>query len=166
MKPFSPGQISTSEKKRKGRTQVLQLHPELEAINIDSSEEDLSDDDEADVKSCKRKWIRIGDAQAVNDCYHDLFEAIQQIPCKYIAKAWVKVKAPKKQSQHPYNGGKWKAEAIAKFGKDNPGAFTMPGWWPPKNCRHKEPDHIKKPGVCVCQLLVHVTNSLQNVSFY
>jgi len=163
MKPLSPGHVSTSEKKRKDRTPVQLLHSQLEAINIDSSEEDLSDDDEADPKLCETKNIRIGDAHAVNDCYHSNFEAIKQIPCKYIAKAWIKVKEPKKQAHHPYNGGKLKDEAIAKFGKDNQGALTMPNWWPKEDCRHKEPDHIKKPGACVHQLLVHITNSPQNV---
>jgi hypothetical protein len=43
---------------------------------------------------------------------------------------------PKKQTHHPYTKGDEQA----------------PSWWPnttgPNNVRHKEPDHLLKPGKC------------------
>ena len=45
-----------------------------------------------------------------------------------IAKEWVKVIEPKKQTRFPYNKG--------DAGK--------PTWWP-ADVRHKEPDHLMKP---------------------
>lgn len=53
---------------------------------------------------------------------------LQQVMCKMIAKEWIKVIEPKKQTRFPYNKG--------EEGK--------PGWWP-KDVRHKEPDHLMKP---------------------
>ncbi|ODV88203.1 hypothetical protein CANARDRAFT_179796, partial [[Candida] arabinofermentans NRRL YB-2248] len=55
------------------------------------------------------------------------FEEFQQIPCKLLAKSWIKLIEPKKQTQHPYKKG----------------SESKPFWWP-KECRHKEPDHLKK----------------------
>jgi hypothetical protein len=54
---------------------------------------------------------------------------IQQLACKQIAKAWIKVCEPKKQSHYPYRGG----------------TPTAPPWWP-LTSRHKEPYHLKKEG--------------------
>ena len=96
-----------------------------------------------------RKEIKIGDEQAVVLSYYELLDVIQQVPCKEIAKAWIKAIDPKKQAKNPYNGGKSKAIAIAKYGKENQGFMTMPDWWPEKDCRHTEPDHIKKDGAYV-----------------
>lgn len=65
--------------------------------------------------------------EEVRDYLGYCFDEFQQIPCKMIAKQWIKIIEPKKQSQYPYNGGD-------KF---------KPTWWP-KEVRHKEPDHLKK----------------------
>ena len=77
---------------------------------------------------------------------------IQQKGCKKVLQYWVKKCHPKKQASHPYNGGqkpRWTDE-------ENKGEFTAPPYWPSqkdwrnagkaKSCRHKEPDHLKKPG--------------------
>lgn len=56
------------------------------------------------------------------------FSQLQQVMCKMIAKEWVKVIEPKKQTRFPYNKG--------EAGK--------PAWWP-ADVRHKEPDHLMKP---------------------
>lgn len=56
------------------------------------------------------------------------FSQLQQVMCKMIAKEWVKVIEPKKQTRFPYNKG--------EAGK--------PAWWP-VDVRHKEPDHLMKP---------------------
>lgn len=56
------------------------------------------------------------------------FGQLQQGVCKTVAKAWIKIIEPKKQTRCPYNKG--------EAGK--------PDWWP-EGVRHKEPDHLMKP---------------------
>ncbi|WFC94358.1 hypothetical protein MBRA1_000988 [Malassezia brasiliensis] len=56
------------------------------------------------------------------------FGQLQQVMCKMIAKEWIKVIEPKKQTRYPYNKGE----------------EAKPSWWP-KDVRHKEPDHLMKP---------------------
>ncbi|PWY99650.1 hypothetical protein BCV70DRAFT_147114, partial [Testicularia cyperi] len=56
------------------------------------------------------------------------FGQLQQGVCKTVAKAWIKIIEPKKQTRCPYNKG--------EEGK--------PDWWP-SGVRHKEPDHLMKP---------------------
>ncbi|KAK3902533.1 hypothetical protein C8A05DRAFT_33763 [Staphylotrichum tortipilum] len=79
--------------------------------------------------------LRIGDAGAVQRFYESRLKAVQQTACKEIAKAFVKVIAPKKQARNPYTGG----------------LDTAPDWWPEKcgvdgkEVRHIEPDHLHKP---------------------
>lgn len=63
----------------------------------------------------------------VKNYLYNCFEEFQQIPCKLLAKAWIKVIEPKKQSKYPY-----------KLGDS-----SKPYWWP-ANCIHREPDHLKK----------------------
>ncbi|VEU22448.1 DEKNAAC103602 [Brettanomyces naardenensis] len=63
----------------------------------------------------------------VNNYLFNCFEELQQIPCKLLAKQWIKLIEPRKQSTHPYNKGE----------------STRPSWWP-DDARHKEPDHLKK----------------------
>lgn len=56
------------------------------------------------------------------------FTQLQQMMCKMVAKTWIKVIEPKKQTRWPYiKGEEWK-----------------PSWWP-ADVRHKEPDHLMKP---------------------
>ncbi len=75
-----------------------------------------------------------------------------QLACKDIAKAWIKMGHPRKQTTNPYNGGNTKEESLRLYGFE--GALTTPIYWPPwegwrdcEGCRHREPDHIKKPGL-------------------
>lgn len=84
-----------------------------------------------------RTSIQVGDEAAVWDIYCQRFRNLQQGACKIVAKAFVKVIEPKKQSTHPYTGAEEKA----------------PGWWPKPwgptrddRVRHKEPDHLYKRG--------------------
>ncbi len=81
--------------------------------------------------------IRISDQQAIWNIYDQRFRSLQQSACKLVAKAWVKLVEPKKQSTHPYTGSDEKA----------------PDWWPKpwgptreERVRHKEPDHLYKKG--------------------
>lgn len=61
--------------------------------------------------------------------YEAKFTALQQKATKRIAKAWIKVIEPKKQTRFPYNKGE----------------ASKPSWWP-RGLRHKEPDHLKSQG--------------------
>jgi hypothetical protein len=75
----------------------------------------------------------VGETEKLQELYKTNFKRMQQIPCKMIAKHWIKAIEPKKQANHPYNGGAIKDSNL-----------TRPVWWPPEGCPHKEPDHIKK----------------------
>ncbi|KIR28749.1 hypothetical protein I307_03085 [Cryptococcus deuterogattii 99/473] len=55
------------------------------------------------------------------------FAAVQQDTCKLVAKAWIKVIEPKKQSKFPYNKGE----------------NAKPKWWP-DGVPHRAPDHLSK----------------------
>lgn len=97
----------------------------------------LEDDLPAVQVVLSKKGIRVGNKEEVWKFCDQRFKNIQQTACKLIAKAWVKLIAPKKQSNHPYTGADAKA----------------PDWWPKpwgtsrdEKVRHKEPDHLYKPG--------------------
>jgi hypothetical protein len=70
----------------------------------------------------------ISDHDAVTTFYMTRLRQMQQLMCKVVAKAWIKVIEPKKQSNFPYNRGD----------------ESKPAWWP-QDVRHKEPDHLMKP---------------------
>ena len=101
------------------------------------------DDDFSDMKNVDKQF-EIGDKFSIDNYYDTRFRQMQQLACKVIAKAWVKVVECKKQVKHPYNGGKIAKEKGAKKGTG--GELTKPDWWPKYNCRHREPDHLKKDG--------------------
>lgn len=79
--------------------------------------------------------LRIGDTPEVTKFYEGRFRDIQQFACKTIAKTFIKVVEPRKQTNFPYTGGPERA----------------PAWWP-HGVKHKEPDHILKPGRFIVQL--------------
>lgn len=90
-----------------------------------------------------KRGIKIGNKDEIWKFYDTRFKNIQQWACKIIAKAWVKLIEPKKQSTHPYTGS-------------DEGA---PEWWPKawgtgrdEKVRHKEPDHLYKPGKNTCAI--------------
>ena len=70
----------------------------------------------------------IGNAEEVAAFLETRFRQLQQLVCKIVAKAWIKVIEPKKQTRYPYNKGE----------------ESRPLWWP-ASVRHKEPDHLMKP---------------------
>lgn len=84
-----------------------------------------------------RRGLKIGETDDVWAFYDQRFKNCQQTACKLIAKAWVKVVEPKKQTNHPYTGSEER----------------RPDWWPAawgpsreEKVRHKEPDHLYKKG--------------------
>lgn len=78
-------------------------------------------------KNYKLVTIKSQNKVDVKNYLYNCFEEFQQIPCKLLAKSWIKIIEPKKQSKYPY-----------KLGES-----SKPFWWPP-NCIHREPDHLKK----------------------
>lgn len=127
-----------------------------ESIKEDSEDEDTirpsrsgrkrhrgAQDDEDDNKpppmaqSVRYRNLVIGDTAEVTKFFEGRFRDMQQASCKIIAKAFIKVVEPKKQTNHPYTGG----------------AERAPEWWPPLptenktgGVKHREPDHLLKPG--------------------
>jgi hypothetical protein len=80
------------------------------------------------------KPLTIGNAGEVTIFLETRFRQLQQLCCKIVAKAWIKVIEPKKQTRYPYNRGE----------------ESKPEWWP-DDVRHKEPDHLMKPGKSVLE---------------
>ncbi len=126
---------------------------------IEHSDHEEDDDGEAllEIESEQFDTVTAGDVAALADYYSRGVCQVGQLIMRKVLKCWVKVKQPKKQSTYPYNGRKSREDQALekkKYGKvdPNPGQLTAPPWWPnqdgwPTNgCRHKEPDHLKKPG--------------------
>ncbi|KAL1839175.1 hypothetical protein VTJ49DRAFT_1794 [Mycothermus thermophilus] len=92
-----------------------------------------------------KRFIEIGDSDAVLSFYEASFKNIQQTACKEIAKAFIKVICPKKQVAHPYTQG-WE---------------KRPDWWPEptadEKARHIEPDHqLKKERIYVLKHMLRL----------
>lgn len=68
----------------------------------------------------------------ISEWYSEKFATLPQKVSKTVCKIWVKVIEPDKQANYPYIAGDSNA----------------PQWWP-KDVRHKEPDHLIKPGELV-----------------
>jgi len=85
------------------------------------------------------KPLMIGNADEVTTFLETRFRQLQQLCCKIVAKQWIKVIEPKKQTRYPYNRGE----------------ESKPEWWP-ADVRHKEPDHLMKPGMGpkICRYLI------------
>jgi Protein of unknown function (DUF2841) len=81
------------------------------------------------------RCLCLGDKDQVDAWFQTRFKQLQQLHCKVVAKAWMKVIEPKKQTNYPYNKG----------------MEAKPPWWP--DIRHKEPDHISKTGEEFCYSL-------------
>ncbi|KAH9884580.1 hypothetical protein F4778DRAFT_787687 [Xylariomycetidae sp. FL2044] len=101
-----------------------------------------------------KKTITIGSEKETWDFYEQRFKNCQQNFCKIVAKAWIKLVEPKKQSTHPYT----KSEE------------SQPEWWPKRSemppgqrCRHIEPDHSSKDERVY--LLCHILKLLVQPNF-
>ena len=129
----------------------LLLPPSL--TNISSCAHNIDGDTSGDKTVAKRprrglktvrRSVKMGEELVLREYYRAKFEEMQQVPCKVIVKAWIKLIQRKKQSDNPYNGGK-KARALGYT--ENGGEVTAPLWWAPLDlCRHREPDHLVMDG--------------------
>ncbi|PLB41005.1 DUF2841 domain-containing protein [Aspergillus candidus] len=86
--------------------------------------------------------------------YEKAFESLQQINCRILAKAYVKLVEPRKQVNFPYNGRKIIAGSSQQFDPE----LTKPAWWP-SGVTHREPDHLLKAERI--RLLVHILCELR-----
>ena len=132
------------------RRKVMQ--PTKDQIELDvgkSGENDIGEEEE-DFPGVKFEVTPVR-VDSLHEVYFDIFKKLQQKGLKHVIKAWIRACHPAKQGSFPYNGGKVKGE----FGWDpeNPGRATAPDYWPSqygwkedRGCRHKEPDHLHKPG--------------------
>ncbi|BFZ59389.1 hypothetical protein YB2330_000398 [Saitoella coloradoensis] len=78
--------------------------------------------------SIEYKPLTIGNSDEVTQFMETRFRQLQQMVCKIVSKAWIKIIEPRKQTRYPYNKGE----------------DSRPDWWP-HDVRHKEPDHLMKP---------------------
>lgn len=96
--------------------------------------DDSSEDAPSPIVERKTMLLKISDEEEVTKFYSCRFKDMQQTSCKLMGKAFVKLVEPRKQTHHPYTGGDERA----------------PSWWPEMfgefGVRHKEPDHLLKPG--------------------
>ncbi|KAH9206561.1 hypothetical protein DL95DRAFT_469495 [Leptodontidium sp. 2 PMI_412] len=90
----------------------------------------------------KPTTLRIGNNKELEKFYQARLTDLQTLPCKILAKAFVKVVEPRKSSRYPYSKGQ----------------ISAPPWWPALSgtvsVRHKDPDHLFKPERI--RLLVHI----------
>ena len=139
------------------------------------SEDEDEDKDETvllDGIETEMKWVKVSDLH--HEYYTTAFRSINQLCCKDISKAWIRVCHPKKQTTHPYNGGKTGRRSKSEFRYQ--GHYTAPDYWPsdenwdglpvPSGCRHKEPDHVKKPGGSFYKLDTGIGADLMSRTYY
>lgn len=73
--------------------------------------------------------------------YKSAFERFNQVNCRILAKAFIKLVEPRKQIKFPYNGRVYVAGVLNELSPE----LTKPPWWP-MGVRHREPDHLLKAG--------------------
>ncbi|EAW06990.1 DUF2841 domain-containing protein [Aspergillus clavatus NRRL 1] len=103
----------------------------------------------------QRAMLPLRDQRRLRRYYEKAFESLQQINCRTIAKAYVKLVEPRKQVNYPYNGRK----LIAGVSRQLDPELTKPAWWP-SGVTHKEPDHLPKAERV--RLLIHILCELRD----
>ncbi|KAJ6032514.1 hypothetical protein N7540_003246 [Penicillium herquei] len=105
------------------------------------------------VSTYDKVSLPILDPEAMIHIYEKAFERFQQNNCRVLAKAYIKILAPRKQVEYPYNGRKSVGGRTVQLDPET----TKPRWWPSR-VRHCEPDHLLK--VERIRLLVHIVREL------
>jgi hypothetical protein len=134
-KQSSSGDSSSGRSRRRFQRQSRSEDSEEDSANGKRKRARYPDDDTPiPVPVQKTQQLLISDDAEVEKFYFVRFKDMQQSSCKVMGKAFVKLVEPKKQTHHPYTKGNAKA----------------PPWWPSTtgeaHVRHKEPDHLLKPG--------------------
>ncbi|KAL4908434.1 hypothetical protein BDW74DRAFT_175116 [Aspergillus multicolor] len=103
-----------------------------------------------------RTMLSVSNEGLLRKYYEKAFEALQQVNCRILAKAYIKLVEPRKQVNYPYNGHKVIAGVPQQFDPEE----TRPSWWPAsEGVTHKEPDHLLKPERI--RLLIHILCELR-----
>lgn len=97
----------------------------------------------------KQSLLPVGKQALLRKYYEKAFERFQQVNCKIVAKAFIKLVEPRKQVNFPYNGRKPKTNGSEPADPE----CTKPKWWP-SGVTHREPDHLLK--LERIRLLVHI----------
>ncbi|MCJ1405523.1 hypothetical protein MMC11_008751 [Xylographa trunciseda] len=153
---YSYRNTASQEETRTTVQRIMPFDPSPSCTTSGDEDDDASETDAFEGAGFRLLEIHLSDEEALKKFYTTRFIQMQQIPCKVINKAWIKVVQPKKQARHPYNGGKKAAAA----GDPGNGDLTKPDWWPRDGCRHKEPDHIQKKERLI--LLLHILRNLRD----
>ncbi|PYH47945.1 DUF2841 domain-containing protein [Aspergillus saccharolyticus JOP 1030-1] len=99
--------------------------------------------------------LRLGETDILRQYYEKAFDRFQQLNCRVIAKAFIKLVEPRKQVNHPYNGRRTSASSSQRMDPE----LTKPNWWP-AGVTHREPDHLFKRERI--KLLVHILCNLKD----
>lgn len=113
-----------------------------------------SDSDYSSSCGNSAMYLPIGQTQAITNYYESALKRFQQLNCRVVARAFIKFIEPRKQTSHPYNGGK-PSPGSAPGSAGDP-ELTKPEWWPP-DVMHKEPDHLRKE----CMFLLIILESFR-----
>ncbi|OGM42760.1 hypothetical protein ABOM_008176 [Aspergillus bombycis] len=106
--------------------------------------------------NCHQKtMLPIRNHDILRKYYEKAFESLQQINCRILAKAYIKLVEPRKQVNYPYNGRKIISGSSQQFDPE----LTKPAWWP-SGVTHREPDHLLKAERI--RLLVHILCELRS----
>ncbi|OJJ48563.1 hypothetical protein ASPZODRAFT_130629 [Penicilliopsis zonata CBS 506.65] len=97
----------------------------------------------------RRSALQVSNTSLLHKYYEKAFDTFQQLNCRAIAKAWIKLVEPRKQVHHPYNGRRGSSGASRRADPES----TKPKWWP-AGVKHREPDHLLKAERI--RLLVHI----------
>lgn len=140
----------------------------------DVSDEGESEEEEDEFQGItfESQGIRVSE---IRGTMVDILKKLQQKGLKQVLKAMLRKCHPQKQATFPYNGGKLQEQKRIKrdpeYDDRNPGLHTAPDYWlhqddwkpdhghVPTGCRHREPDHIYKPGESYVPLLLGLLTS-------
>lgn len=133
---------SRSDTVRQGVVEEGVLRPHKARKVLPKPDFDSDDDEDPDDIDTPQPMVtaKMSERGFWEKWFNVAFRAVQQVSCRIIAKEWIKLIHPKKQSTHPYNG---KDPKTGLRGDPN---STRPEYWP-KDVKHREPDHINKDGM-------------------
>ncbi|KAI9932630.1 hypothetical protein MW887_008878 [Aspergillus wentii] len=107
------------------------------------------------INCSQRTMLPVRNEKLLRQYYEKAFESLQQINCRILAKAYIKLVEPRKQVNFPYNGRKIISGTSHQLDPET----TKPAWWP-SGVTHREPDHLLKAERV--RLLVHILCELRN----
>lgn len=92
--------------------------------------------------------IPLDNPDLIHNYVNGIFKLLRQVPCKSLAKLWIKLIEPGKKTKFPYIKGN----------------AMKPSWWP-NGVEHREPDHLKKPDrlQLMCSLILEVLPRINNL---